>query len=725
LKKYGLLLLGVTAQLSSNVFSNEIKKMDPYCYKITHSETASKAEQQKCLKDFIEEVVVTGTRVATEPRIHPGSLSVVDQQDIQRTMVDGAAELLRDIPGIQISDAGQAGTKRLRIRGEESRRIAILVDNQEITDHREVGVPITLDPEIIERVEVVRGASSVLYGSKAIGGVVNFITKKGGYHPLQGVVSLSYDDSTSGTNKFVSLYGAIEDVDYRLSVTDAKYSDRESPEGEIENTRSNSESVSFYAGWDITEFQRFEINYTDHKMDSEVFVEDDVRTSYPFIDFAIDAPQRDREKIGVFYQYNDISDSLKKIEINAYRQESDRRFNTFPSTLINLGALTLQTDASIFTTSELVTDGALIQTDWNVTDQNYLIIGAQYLNDEMEQDRLNIRSTTTTFNFIPLPPSVSVSTIQSFDEAEMRTLAAFIQNEWAVTDDLKLTFGARNYWVDAELSNSAVTALPKNSVDDEHLVVAFSALYTGHSNFVWRFNASEGYVYPSLLQIATGAYAGSSFVSPNPNLTPETSDNFEIGMRYFHENWILDLTAFYSESEDYIDHVPCSVSDNCINLSRSNRIYKNVGESTNQGLEALLEYDIVDTGVTPYLSMAWMVRENEYSAFSTKKTGWPRLSGRTGIRYENAFDNSFIWLDGYVRAESSADEEVPSGASSVIERNSGWSTFNLSAGIDLGKERQYKAALHLINITDKTYSTASENLLAPERHVRLKLTAKF
>ena len=99
--------------LSGYVYADEITKMNKDCYVITHAETANQSKHQQCLKSFVEEVVITGTRTDKTPRLHPGSLSVINQLDIERSTAGSVAELLRDIPGVQITDAGQAGSKRL------------------------------------------------------------------------------------------------------------------------------------------------------------------------------------------------------------------------------------------------------------------------------------------------------------------------------------------------------------------------------------------------------------------------------------------------------------------------------------------------------------------------------------------------------------------------------------------------------------------------------------
>ena len=127
------------------------------------------------------EVVVTASRVAQELEDVPMSVSVITSDDIRRSSARTVGELLEDIPGVQIMNDGTQGLKRLSIRGEDAFRTLVMIDGQKISEHKSMsGAPILIDPTEIERIEVIKGPASVLYGSDAIGGAVNIITKKGG-----------------------------------------------------------------------------------------------------------------------------------------------------------------------------------------------------------------------------------------------------------------------------------------------------------------------------------------------------------------------------------------------------------------------------------------------------------------------------------------------------------------------------------------------------------------
>ena len=90
--------------------------------------------------------------------------------------------------------------------------------------------------------------------------------------------------------------------------------------------------------------------------------------------------------------------------------------------------------------------------------------------------------------------------------------------------------------------------LEPGNLKDNHLIGSASVLYGGIEDKVLRVTFSQGYVYPSLLQLATGAYAGSRFINPNLKLEPETSDTLELGFRHQDKRWTIDATLFASQS---------------------------------------------------------------------------------------------------------------------------------------------------------------------------------
>lgn len=159
---------------------------------------------------MLDTMTVVGTRTETSVRDNPASVSVVEREQIEKRGADSVAELLRDVPGVSVVDTAVAGMKRIRIRGEQSNRVVILVDGQEMTDQSSYGAPFLIDPSNIERIEVVRGPASVLYGAKAIGGVVNVITKKGAAEPVQLELGAGYFSGSKGKQASAAVSGTLK-----------------------------------------------------------------------------------------------------------------------------------------------------------------------------------------------------------------------------------------------------------------------------------------------------------------------------------------------------------------------------------------------------------------------------------------------------------------------------------------------------------------------------------
>ena len=653
--------------------------------------------------------MVTASR--TQQRIFdsPASLSVIDEEELARATVPSLAEMLRDVPGVQVTDSGQPGLGRIRIRGEESRRTAILVNSQEITDHYEVGIPLTLHPAMVERIEVMRGSGSVLYGSRALSGVVNFLTRKGGTEPLQATVEGGYDSATEGYNSFVSLYGNVEGFEYRLAGTKSDHDDRSTPEGNMENTAYDNESVYLYAGRGFGD-QRVEYTYENYKSGSNIFVEEAVKNTYPLTDFYIESPKRDREKHGLFYNWDVDNSWLQSLSANAYQQTNDRHFYTFTETVWY--------SRDINNYSKLETDGALVQLNFQPLGNHQIIAGLQYLNDDVDQTR-----HVDTVSWTPPVAATGIEVIR--DKASINTWALFVQDQWEMSDRLAMTLGLRQYHVDGKLDFTDRASLNAGNLDsDDELIGALGLVWGVSDTLHLRANIAQGYVYPSLTQLATGAYAGSSFVNPDTSLVPETSMNYELGLRLQQRNLSLDATVFYNESDDYIHHLPCVEADNC--PGRRDRLYQNVGKSNAHGIELYLAYDGLPQGLAPYASLTWMKRKIEYDELSTWNTAVPDYSGRVGLRWQGAVRVlPSVWTDLYLRGETSSDLEEPGTVRNVLEEKSGWVTVNLSTGLQFGNDEQYQLSVDLFNLTDKTYIASTENLYGAERSVAMKLSLNW
>src|SRR5262249_30084476 len=129
----------------------------------------------------IEPVVVTATMVPTPRERLSSAVTVITGDEITEKNYDRIGDVFRDVPGVQVQTSGSPGkTATLSIRGGGSQRSLVLVDGMRTasptlgeTDIAEITI------DAIDRIEIVRGPQSTLYGADAITGVVNIITRKG------------------------------------------------------------------------------------------------------------------------------------------------------------------------------------------------------------------------------------------------------------------------------------------------------------------------------------------------------------------------------------------------------------------------------------------------------------------------------------------------------------------------------------------------------------------
>ena len=162
-------------------------------------------------------VFVTSTRTETPIEQVTTSASVITAKDIEAQQAETVLEVLRNVPGVDVVQSGSRGNNTaVFIRGAESDQVLILIDGVEVNSTTVGAFNFAhLTTENIERIEIIRGAGGALYGSQAIGGVINIITKKG-RGPLE--LGLSTEGGNGATHRqVVTLAGALGKLGYSFS----------------------------------------------------------------------------------------------------------------------------------------------------------------------------------------------------------------------------------------------------------------------------------------------------------------------------------------------------------------------------------------------------------------------------------------------------------------------------------------------------------------------------
>ena len=172
----------------------------------------------------LEPIIVTPDRTTQEEALAPSNVTVISQEDIQNSGAHSVGELLDSSLGVHVYNTGLSKTDNLDIRGFADTAVSdvlVLVDGHKINTIDQSGPDLIKIPiESIDRIEVLRGAGSVLYGDNAVGGVVNIITKKGEGKPTG---SVEYDGGSYGTYaENINVGGSQKGLSYQMN---QKYAD--------------------------------------------------------------------------------------------------------------------------------------------------------------------------------------------------------------------------------------------------------------------------------------------------------------------------------------------------------------------------------------------------------------------------------------------------------------------------------------------------------------------
>lgn len=183
-------------------------------------------EKEKQVFPLRHEITVTATRIETPAKEVASSVTVVSQEDLERTKKATVLEALQEILGVSVIQNGPRGSAAsVFLRGANSEHTLVMIDGVELND------PISpsrsydlahLTVENIERIEILRGPQSTLYGSDAIGGVVNIITRKGEGKPR---FHLSTQGGSFGTLlSSAGMAGGTQNIHYSLGASQSSSS---------------------------------------------------------------------------------------------------------------------------------------------------------------------------------------------------------------------------------------------------------------------------------------------------------------------------------------------------------------------------------------------------------------------------------------------------------------------------------------------------------------------
>ena len=635
---------------------------------------------------------------------------------------------------MEIRNSGGQGFKRISIRGENPNRVLILIDGQKLVENKSMdGTPLLIDPSNVERVEVIKGPASVLYGSEAIGGVVNIITKKGGDKPIQGEASVAYNGASNGFAESLSAFGGMNGFKYRVSGSYSDQGNLRTPDGEAPNTSFRQKEGSAFLSYDFSD--KFTVGGGLDSFKGSIH-SGSMEPGYE--NFAVDVPKWQRDKVYAFAEAKNVTPWLPRVRFDAFWQKNEKEMTN-----------DVNTDPAITKMPLVVTNnadnrnkqlGSSLQMDWAIGDNHYLITGYDISYDTLKADTRASASTSVerilaTGILASAPPfaqhiaaaSMAKSipyTSTAYHEGDMLTNALYAQMESTLPADFTLSYGVRYTWVQSEMkhaegskTNSKGTVPydvgTESSSNNSRPVFNVGLMWSGIPDLTLRATFAQGFRVPSLQEKYVMSAMGGGTILPNPGLKPETSNSYEIGARYVHDGLSVDVAAFYSDADDYI-YNPTIDADT--DTSR----YINVSSAKTHGVELAASYDF-ECGLTPYASATWMRRKFDYGTLTTWKTGVPEWSGRAGVRFKHALSETVDFnADVYGRFSSNSVEKTESETTHY----NNWQTANVAFGFEFGDEKQYTVAAEVLNLFDKRYRQ-DDSILEPGLHANIKVGMRF
>jgi vitamin B12 transporter len=275
-KKMFLAVLMIQLVFGGFLFAQDVEEKS--------DEEKVKAEEKV---EDLGKVVVTATRYETLAKETGKSIEVVTEEDIKKSGKKSVYELLGMLPGVTITGYGNYGSStKVYIRGSRKANALLLIDGVRLSDPTSVGKQVDLGiltSDNIERIEVIKGAMSSLYGSEATGGVINIITKKGKGKP--SVTAGAEGGSLKYHKEYISSSGSTEKMNYSFNITkvstEGESSVREITPQSYEFDKDGYENLSASGAVSINIFNNAVLDMTMRYVDSEYEYDDYVDEDDP------------------------------------------------------------------------------------------------------------------------------------------------------------------------------------------------------------------------------------------------------------------------------------------------------------------------------------------------------------------------------------------------------------------------------------------------------------
>ncbi len=514
----------------------------------------------------LDPLVVTATRTPRPVSLVPVPMAVITPEILSDFMPNTVSDLFRGLPGLDVSGVG-ANQVRPMIRGQRGQRVLLLADGLRLNNSRrqqDFGeLPALVDVSSLERVEVVRGPASVLYGTDAIGGVVNMITRPPAADQLHGQFRYRYGSEADQHKGSARVFGGFGKWDINAGATFRDAGWYEAPAGsfgditldsrtQVQNTGVQDQSFDLRVGYAIAPthrvfggFERYDADDGGFGyVDPAAYAPDEasIRITYPFQTFT---------KFTAGYSGSELGSVLAdRLEVLAYAQRNERRLDFDLATSFGIPG---NPEAGVYVANQGYTDigtmGFRIEARKLAAPDVLITYGLDYFGDDSENEDVSV-STVRGFG----PPQVTADSVPNLPFATYRALGAFGQAELNLSERATLIAGVR--YQDIRAQSRETPGLDNDPVTDENrtFVGALNGIYQISDGFSVVGTVGRGFRAPNLIELFFEGPTpeGGGYQSRNEDLKPEKSLNVDLGLRYRNDWVAAEGFVFRNEIEDGI-----------------------------------------------------------------------------------------------------------------------------------------------------------------------------
>ncbi|MCH4869344.1 TonB-dependent hemoglobin/transferrin/lactoferrin family receptor [Pseudomonas sp. TMW22089] len=687
----------------------------------------------------LQQVTISATRQEQDVNSVPSTISVHDRQELDRQNVNTIKELVRYEPGVSVGGTGQrGGVSGYNIRGIDGDRILTQVDGVEIPDSFFNGPYAKtqrnyVDPEIVKRVEILRGPASVLYGSNAIGGAVSYFTLDPDdiIKPGQDVgarLKTGYSSADRSWLKSGTVAGRAGDFDGLLHLSQRDGHETESYGNHggtgLSRTAANPEdvkttNVQAKAGWNYNDDDRLAFTY--EKFKNRIDANEKSAVGGPFNQGQPLGMYRSRtgtdtvsrERFGLENSMvvdSAVADNLK-LSLNYQTAKTDQNTleDYFPFT-----RNVLRSRNTTYEEKQWVLD-AQADKAFQIADTDHLLTyGATVKNQKVTGSRSGSGVCLAVGRGCSAvganSPSDYLVKSSDFPDPTINTYSLFAQdeiswNDWTFMPGLRYDYTKLTPHITQEFLNT-VAAADKSSVSDKEKVwhrlsPKFGLTYALSEEYTWYGQYAEGFRTPSAKALYgrfTNLGEGYS-VEPNPDLEPEKSKSFETGLRGTFDAGSFDVAVFYNKYRDFINEDAITPGYDELTFQSNN-----IKHATIKGAEIKGRLNLDAFGAPHGL---YNIGSVAYAHGRNDDTGEPinsvnPLKAVLGLGYEQENYGALVsWT--LVKRKDQVDDSnffSPDGTSTQF-KSPGYGVIDLSGFYKVTRDVTVNAGLY--NLTDKKY----------------------